>query len=201
MRAVIVTDAGLVVGVEDLTGKTIDPDGRAARGTATYTVDTPEGTEIVEYEAVIEAPAGCRYVPSATAMPGWTWSAEGGFQSPQPEPPTAAELIAYARDKRWQIEVGGRIVAGVPIATDDRAKIMLISARFAASIDTAWQTVWQGTDGNGYPIDAQAMVAISDAVHDHVNATFATLATVLAAIAAETIRTRGEIDQAFANAT
>jgi hypothetical protein len=200
MRVVIVTDAGLVIGVQDLSGKTIDADGRAARGMASYTVETPDGPEVVEYEAVVEAPPGCRFVASEDALPGWTWTPEAGCQPPQPEPPTAAELIAYARNRRWQIEVGGKTVAGVPIATDDRAKIMIIGARFAASLDANWQTVWQGTDGNGYPVDAATMVTISDAIHQHVNATFATLAAVLAAITAETITTKEEIDQAFAQA-
>lgn len=112
----------------------------------------------------------------------------------------AAMLLAYARDRRWQVEIGGITISGVPVATDDRSKMMVIGARVAAAANPNWSTVWQGTDGNGYPIDAQAMIAISDAVHSHVNATFATLATVLAAIAAQTITTREEIDQAFANA-
>lgn len=113
-------------------------------------------------------------------------------QSPRPA------LVAYARDRRWLAEIGGITVAGVPIATDDRSKIMVIGARVAAEADPNWSTVWQGTDGNGYRVDATAMLAISDAVHAHVNATFATLATVLAAIEAGTITTTEQIDAAMA---
>lgn len=115
-------------------------------------------------------------------------------QSPRPA------LVAYARDRRWQAETSGITVAGVPIATDDRSKIMVIGARVAAEADPNWSTVWQGTDGNAYPIEAPTMIAISNAVHDHVNVTFATLATVLAAIEAATITTKEQVDQAFANA-
>lgn len=109
-------------------------------------------------------------------------------------------LSAYARDLRWRKEIGGIIVAGVPVATDDRSKIMIVGARVAAQADPAWQTVWQGADGNAYPINASALIAISDAVHEHVNSTFRTLATVLEAVATEAITTEDEVDQAFNNA-
>jgi hypothetical protein len=107
-------------------------------------------------------------------------------------------LAAWARDLRWRKEIGGITVAGVPVATDDRSKVMIIGARVAAEANPAWQTVWQGSDGSAYPIDAAAMIAISDAVHEHVNATFAALATVLVAIEAESIMTKEEIEAAFA---
>ncbi len=107
-------------------------------------------------------------------------------------------LTAYARDRRWRAEVSGITVAGVPVATDDRSKMMIIGARVAATADPAWRTVWHGSDGQGYPVDAAAMVAISDAVQAHVNATFTTLSAVLSAIEAGEITTQEEIEAAFA---
>lgn len=109
-----------------------------------------------------------------------------------------ARLAAYAREMRWRKEVGGIIVGGVPVATDDRSKMMIIGARVAAAVDPAWQTVWQGADGNAYPVDAAAMLAISDAVHAHVNATFTTLSAVLSAIEVGQITTEEEVQAAFA---
>jgi hypothetical protein len=109
----------------------------------------------------------------------------------------AAMLHAYARDQRWRAEIGGTTIAGIPIATDDRSKIMIVGARVAAQADPGWQTVWRGIDGAGYPIDASAMIAISDGVQAHVNATFALLATVTAAIEAGTITSTEQIDAAF----
>lgn len=106
-------------------------------------------------------------------------------------------LVAYARELRWLKEIGGIIVEGVPIATDDRSKIMIVGARVAAQVDPAWSTVWQGSDGKAYPVTGAAMVAISDAVHAHVNATFTVLATVLAAIDAGEISERSAIETAF----
>lgn len=118
-----------------------------------------------------------------------------------PLSPSPAEvkdtLRAYARERRWQAEIAGIIIAGVPVSTDDRSKMMIIGARMAAEADPDWATVWQGADGGSYPLDATAMIAISDAVQAYVNTTFATLATVLNDIDAGDITTREEIDSAF----
>lgn len=118
----------------------------------------------------------------------------GGWRMVEPE----IRLIKYAADLRWQREVGGVVVGGVPVATDDRSKVMITGARVAAGADPDWSTVWHGADGQTYPVDAAAMVAISDAVQAHVNSSFATFASVKAAIDAGEITTTDEIDAAFA---
>jgi hypothetical protein len=110
------------------------------------------------------------------------------------------DLVAYAADKRWRVEVGGISVDGVPVATDDRSKVMVIGARVAAQASPDWTTVWHGADGQTYPLNAAAMIAISNAVEAHVNATFATFATVKAGIDAGEITTTAAIDAAFAAA-
>lgn len=107
-------------------------------------------------------------------------------------------LISYARNKRWEVEVGGTLVSGIPVSTDDRSKLMIIGARVAAAADPAWSTVWQGADSAAYPVNAAAMLAISDAVQAHTNRTFTVLAGVLSGIDAGTITTRAEVDAAFA---
>jgi hypothetical protein len=127
---------------------------------------------------------------------------DGAFHpAPAPEPrgevEIRADLMAHAADRRWRIETGGILVAGVPVATDDRAKIMIMGARVAASADPAWSTVWHGSDGETYPLDAGAMIAVSNAVEAHVNATFATFATIRAGILAGTLTTTAAIDAAF----
>lgn len=106
-------------------------------------------------------------------------------------------LLAYAAKLRWQTEVGGIVVAGVPVATDDRSKLMVTGARVAAAADPNWVTVWHGADGGSYPIDASAIIAVSDAVQAHVNATFSAFAAVKSAIEAGSVTTTAEIDAAF----
>lgn len=128
---------------------------------------------------------------------GWVFDGEE-FAPRPPPPPTGADLLAYAADARWRREVGGITVSGVPIATDDRSKVMIVGARVAAEADPGWSTIWHGADGQIYPINAAAIIAISAAVEAHVNSGFATFAEVKADIEAGTITTRAEIDAAFA---
>lgn len=124
------------------------------------------------------------------------WIAAGN--TPSPYVATKDDLAAYASDLRWQKESGGITISGVPIATDDRSKLMITGARVAADADPAWTTIWQGTDGTSYPLNAAAMIAISNAVSAHVAGCFASYATVKAAIDAGTMTTTAAIDAAFA---
>jgi hypothetical protein len=116
-------------------------------------------------------------------------------EPPPDEPPF--EPLTYAATKRLAKETAGITVSGVPIATDDRAKIMIIGARVAAAADPDWSTPWAAADGKTYPINAPTMIAIADAVQAHVNACFTTYANVVAAIAAGTITTKEQIDAKF----
>ena len=112
-------------------------------------------------------------------------------------PPPPVDLYAYAADARWRKEIGGITVNGVPIATDDRSKQMIIGARLAASVNPNWSTMWVGSDADIYPVDATAIVTISDAVQSHVNACFTMFADVKADIDNGTVTTVQEIDGAF----
>lgn len=109
--------------------------------------------------------------------------------------PLKERLSAYVADKRWQVETGGIVVGGLPVATDDRSKIMIIGARVKAAADGDFTTEWK-TQAGFVSIDASTIVAISDAVLAHVDACFAAEAVVLAAIEAGTITTTAEIDTA-----
>jgi hypothetical protein len=168
---------------------------RVAAGIVVEVVQLPEGVEIAD---AFHPDAGFVAASGAVAV-GMTY-ADGAFgPAPEPEPigMTEAELIAYAADLRWRREIGGITVAGVPLATDDRAKLMITGARVAAMADPSWSTVWHGSDSQVYPVDAAAMITISDAVQAHVNAGFATFAAVKNAIEAGTIKTTAAIDASF----
>ncbi len=107
-------------------------------------------------------------------------------------------LLDYAAQKRWEKEVGGIEVNGLTVATDDRSKTMISGARVAAMADPAFTTSWKGSDGSFVPLDAAAVIAISDAVLAHVSACFALEAQVLADIDNDLITTQAEVDAAFA---
>ena len=107
------------------------------------------------------------------------------------------DLKSYASYRRWQFEIGGIDFNGVPIATDDRSKLMITGGRIAADADASWTTIWQGSDGNSYPLNAAAMIAISDAVQAHVSSCFAIYATVISNIDGGTVTSRTQVDAEF----
>jgi hypothetical protein len=108
------------------------------------------------------------------------------------------QLTAHAAKRRYEKEVAGITVAGVPVATDDRSKQMIIGARIAADSDPNFTTTWVGTNGNLYPMTAPQIIGVSNAVLAHVSSCFAIYANTQEAIAAGTISTPAEIDAAFA---
>lgn len=107
-------------------------------------------------------------------------------------------LLAYAPIARWRKETGGIVVGGVPVATDDRSKQMILGARLAAEADSGFTTPWVGSDGSINTLNAAQVIAISDAVLAHVAGCFATFAAIKADIDTGDITTREEIDAAFA---
>lgn len=108
------------------------------------------------------------------------------------------DLIAYAADKRWQMETGGFEFSGLHIATDDRSKIMMAGAREAAKANPDFTTPWVTSTGEIAVLDAVLTIAISDAVGAHVNDVFRTYAQVLPQIIDGTITDQSQIDAAFA---
>ena len=107
-------------------------------------------------------------------------------------------LTEYAAAKRWEKEVGGIEINGLTVATDDRSKTMISGARVAAMADPNFTTAWKGSGGEFVPLDASAVVAISDMVLAHVSNCFVIEAQVLADILAGAITTVEQIDAAFA---
>jgi hypothetical protein len=106
------------------------------------------------------------------------------------------DLIAYAKNARWRKEQGGIVVAGIPIATDDRSKQMVMGARIAADANGNFETLW-ATDADVVTLTAPQIIGISDAVLAHVQTCFVAFANVVAGINGGTITTREEIDAAF----
>lgn len=106
-------------------------------------------------------------------------------------------LQAYALSKRWRVETGGIEVGGMTVATDDRAKVMIQGARKGADEDPEFTADWD--DGaDGVTLNAQQIIAISNAVLAHVQAVFSTYKTVKSSIASGSISSRAQVDAAFA---
>lgn len=104
------------------------------------------------------------------------------------------DLMVYAADKRWQVETGGITVAGASVATDDRSKTLIMGARMKADRDATFTTKFKGASGEFMTVDASMIIAISDALLDHVDACFRAEDAVQDEITGGTITTTAEID-------
>lgn len=114
--------------------------------------------------------------------------------------PTAA-LLAYAAQRRWEIETGGILVAGQPIRTD-RESQALINGAYTLAQDQPGQSFKFKTAVGFVTLAAAEIIAISRQVGAHVQACFGVEGDIAAMITAEppSITTKAEIDAAFAAA-
>ncbi len=139
--------------------------------------------------------AGRQSLPCAGATAiersGETWVAVGAAEAAR------RELVAYAERKKWAKKVGGIVVGGLPVRTDDATRTEIGLARSDAALDPAWSTEWKLGNGTYVTLDGATINAIAAAVSAHVRACFATGADVAAEIAAGTITSTAEIDAAF----
>lgn len=105
-----------------------------------------------------------------------------------------AALVAYASNKRWEVEVGGFVWNGITVPTDDRAKLLILGAsQTMDAADTAPLII--GGVNYGSLTGAQ-FKALNAAIVGHVQATFPVLGAILADIASNTVITTDEIDAA-----
>lgn len=130
-------------------------------------------------------------------QPDWMFDGTT-FSQPAIGAYTKSQLTAYAANARWRKEIGGISLQGIPVATDDRSKQMILGARLAAQANPDFTTSWVGTDGNVYPLNGAQLIGVSDAVLAHVSNCFTLFATVKAAIADGSVTTITEVDAVFA---
>ncbi|HEV2501593.1 MAG TPA: DUF4376 domain-containing protein [Mesorhizobium sp.] len=109
--------------------------------------------------------------------------------------PLKAQLVAYAADKRWQIETGGITVGGARLDTSRESQSMITGAYAFSQANPAASISYKAASG-WVVMDAATLAAIATAVGTHVQACFATEAAVAAAIEAGTIKTKAQVDAA-----
>ncbi|WP_296076625.1 DUF4376 domain-containing protein [uncultured Agrobacterium sp.] len=107
------------------------------------------------------------------------------------------ELIDYSSNKRWEKENGGFEVGNMHIATDDRSKTMITGARVKADNDPSFTIPWKTPDGTFTRINATQIIAISNAMLDHVAACFDTEELVASQIMSGNITTFEQIETAW----
>lgn len=154
-----------------------------------------DGSKFVERWLDDNPPAGLwTYLGRVVSFDGTRVVATAEYET---RAPAAGELLQYAADARYAKEIGGIVVSGIPIATDDRSKQMILGAHVAANADPTFTTDWVGSDGSVTAVNAAMIVAISNAVLAHVNSVFAAYKTASAEINAGTFTTFDQIDAAF----
>lgn len=112
------------------------------------------------------------------------------------DPRTA--LLAHAQNRRKQVEIGGFGWNGLLLGSDDTSQIKTAGARIKAMADPGFETTWYGADGEGVVVDAALIIAMSDALLDHIDQSFTTFGLVKAGIDSGAVTTTAEIDAAFA---
>ena len=130
------------------------------------------------------------------------WEALGNTIEPYTEPaPTVQDLLDYLGRKRVEVEEGGIVVNGIPVATDRlHSQVKITAAYVKAMADPEYQvTNWKVAPGVFVSVLNNATIrAIGDAVTAHVQACFNKEAELAAMITADppTITTYEQIDQA-----
>lgn len=107
-------------------------------------------------------------------------------------------LRAYAAAKRYDVETGGIVVAGIPVATDRNSQHLISGAFALSSADNTLPIRFKGADGAFRTLGSGGIQVIALAVAGHVQACFAAEASVLSSIEAGDITSAVQIDVAFA---
>lgn len=110
-----------------------------------------------------------------------------------PPSPPPVDLVAYAAEKRWQVETGGITVGGAAIDTSRESQAMITGA-YAYSQANPDETISFKAASGFVSLDAATLAAIATAVGAHVQACFAAEAAVLDDIGDGAITTTEEID-------
>lgn len=74
--------------------------------------------------------------------------------------------------KRYEVETGGITVNGTPVKTDRETQSILTAARTRALEDGNFSVDWKVSNGVFVTLDAATIIAIANAVADHVQACF-----------------------------
>lgn len=91
---------------------------------------------------------------------------------PIPLDEVKAARKAVATDLRWQKETAGILINGMQVATDDRSKTLILGKRAKGRENPAMTFRWKAASGAWVELTGAQIIAIADAVADHVQACF-----------------------------
>ncbi|WP_024696138.1 DUF4376 domain-containing protein [Pseudomonas syringae] len=120
---------------------------------------------------------------TGTQVARWTGSAweklsKAPEQLPLPEP----DWLPLIATRRYQAEISGITLEGLPIETDDRSKLLINGAAARAARDSNYTLKWKTLEGF-VDLPAAQVLIMADAVSDHVQDCFNREAELQAAVA------------------
>lgn len=127
--------------------------------------------------------------PKLTGTEVAYWTSEGWEKlaaAPEVPPAPAPDWSALIAARRWQAETGGTVINGLPIDTDDRSKLLINGAALRANRSSDYVLRWK-TSGGFVDLTAAQVLAVADAVSEHVQACFDREDELLGAVADGTI--------------
>lgn len=115
-----------------------------------------------------------------------------------PPPPTPAELIQRAADRRRDLASGSAVVStgvrSIPAFVDAESRGSITALVVALNFAPDLSTPWKGSDGQFYTLAPEELPVFALGMLQFVQACFAAEEAVKSAIEAETITTFEEID-------
>jgi Domain of unknown function (DUF4376) len=107
-------------------------------------------------------------------------------------------LKGYAAVARFNREVAGIVVNGVPVGTSREDQAKIAAAQLMAAANPQMVFHWKKPDGSFVHLTAKQVVSIGEAVAAHVQACFAAEDSIGTAINAAASMSEAQIDAAFA---
>ena len=102
--------------------------------------------------------------------------------APEAEPAPAPDWPALIAARRWLAETSGTTFGGMPIDTDDRSKLMINGAALRADRSADYVLRWKTSQGF-VDLTAAQVLAVADAVSEHVQLCFDREDALLLAVA------------------
>jgi hypothetical protein len=127
--------------------------------------------------------------PKLTGTQVARWTGEGWEKleaAPEVPPAPAPDWSALIAARRYIAETSGTVIAGMPIDTDDRSKTLINGAALRAYRSTDYVLRWKTSDGF-VDLPAAQVLAIADAVSEHVQLCFDLEDVLLGAVADSSI--------------
>jgi hypothetical protein len=83
-----------------------------------------------------------------------------------------AERLALLAERRWRAEIGGVVIGGVLLPTDETIQVKITGARLAAEADPAYTVRWKVGPGAFVTFDAPTVIGLSNTIRAHIQACF-----------------------------